>query len=283
QTALAKELGYLGTAEGKALLDKCILRIARFIDGELRASSRTITMPTGLDFTLRRLKSNNIAFAALNALQQSPAIRPVEDYEDDDERMRDTREQMGEALRRECLRRRKVLLSPKKTNKRYRSSKWSRPDTIHAGVWLENCIVQSLPDTFVHDDDGMLCVLESAIERAAAIAQQMMLRDSVVVACKEPPAKWTGFREGCYWTPNSPVSKPFVRTHDPVVERTICKAIEDGSIQPHMDAASAQQLVPWEIDEQMLDITKRFGPYRVAKKPGSFKWRRDRYGKWVKR
>src|SRR5262249_18567120 len=135
-----------------------------FIDGELRKSksTRIITMPDGLDTTLRRLKSKDVAFSALNALQQSPAIRPVEDYEDDEERMRDTREQMGEALRRECLRPRKVFASQRKTKRRYRSSSWSRPDTIHAGIWLENCIVLALPDIFVHDEDGMLCILESA-------------------------------------------------------------------------------------------------------------------------
>src|SRR5262249_50096491 len=104
-----------------------------------------------------------------------------------------------------------------------------------------------------------------------------------LVACKKLPARWIDFREGVYWTRNSLLSAPFVRTHDQVVERAICKAIADGTIRPHMDAASAQQSVPWQIDEQMLDITKRLGPYRLAKEPGSFKCRRDRYGKWVKR
>src|SRR5262249_859238 len=78
---------------------------------------------------------------------------------------------------------------------------------------------------------------------------------------KKPPAKWTGFRTGAYWTANSRLSAPFVRTFDDEVQHAIRVAWAKGTLQPHINAVNVQQAVPWKIDERMLDVVKHFGPY----------------------
>src|SRR5262249_42043203 len=166
---------------------------------------------------------------------------------------------------------RKVKVRPnsKRRRPRYRSSVWSRDDIMHAGAWLEDCLVQAIHDVFAYrDDNEELCIREAAIDSAAALAEQAMLRDPIFVASKHPPAPWTGFREGGYWIAESSISAPFVKTRDKFVEQSIEAAISDGSLKPHLVAASAQQAVPWRIDDRMLDIVK---PYDEKEDAAVFK------------
>jgi DNA-directed RNA polymerase len=184
-------------------------------------------------------------------------------------------EQIGNAILGECRLRRRKVFTPKAVNSKagggrsaFRSSVWTRDQIIRAGGWLQDCIVQALPEVFVHDETGLPRPLNTAIDRAVAIAREAMLRSPVMVACKSPPSNWTGFKDGGYWTEDSRLSVPFVRGYDKGTERAVRNAMADGSVQPHVDAVNSQQSVPWIIDDFMLDVVKRYGPYYLARKPG---------------
>ena len=263
QIRLADTFGYPATAECKALLNECRPPLAAFITAEFRQPIHT-KLPPGLRVPLRRLDPNVIAISALARVLVSLVTRPIDDC-DDPTWKKQTWEKIGEDILGECRRRRKVFPPRKKTKQpsaRYQSSDWPRQDIIRAGQWLEDCIVWALPHVFFHDEDGTIHIWEAAVDRARAVAHQLMLRNPVLVPSKKRLSRWTEFRTGCYWTPQSRISAPFVRTHgDDVVERAI-RAAWNGSLRPHVAAVNAQQAVPWIIDEQMLEVVKRFGPYR---------------------
>ena len=265
QNRLAEELGYTATAECKAVINECLLPLAEFIDAELHGPPRKTKLPVGLDIALRRLSLLHPNGAYVIAISSLAALLDSIWRRDDEEAApaRATREQIGQAIFVECLRLRKVLT---KGGRRFRSRDWSRPEIVHAGIWLEDCIARALPDVFTHVE-GTICIREEAIDRAIPLVRHLMLRNPVLVPGRNPPAPWTGFRDGGYWTQKSPVSAPFVRTHDHVVEGEIRGAIADRTLQPHLDAVNAQQAVPWKINERVLAIVNDFGPYEDDDRP----------------
>jgi DNA-directed RNA polymerase, mitochondrial len=276
QENLYDALGYPATAEGKAFYDECIPAIVAFIQAEFDGAGNT-DAPRGLKVTLRRLDLHLVAVSALTALIHSPAI-----CSDDDCQRPDivTMEQIGSALLGECRRRRRTVFTPRKESSKakrgrsaFRSSVWTRDQIIAAGGWLQDCVVQALPEIFVHDERGLPRPLNTAIDRAVAIAREAMLRSPIMENCKSPPTNWTGLKDGGYWTQASRLSVPFVRGHDKRAERAVGSAMAGGTIQPHVDAVNSQQSVAWTIDEVMLDVVKRYGPYYLARKPGMLsKW-----------
>jgi Autographiviridae RNA polymerase len=272
QENLYEALGYPATAEGKAFYDECIPSCVDFIQAELDGAGRT-KIPRGLDVTLRRLDPQVIAVSALTALILSPAICPNEDCKRPDI---ETVVKIGGALLGECRRRRREVFTPKKLKSKagrgrsaFRSSVWGRDEIVRAGGWLQDCITQALPEVFVHDENGLPQILNTAIDRAVAIAREALLRSPVIVACKSPPAPWTGFRQGGYWSEDSQLSVPFVRGHDRKTENTIRFAMTGGQMRPHIEAVNSQQSVPWMVDEFMLDVVKQYGPYYRPITPGA--------------
>jgi hypothetical protein len=272
QNFLERTLGYHATAEGSAFYKECIPRLARLIRQELDEPDKT-HVPRGLSLVLKRLKDPDlIAVSALTALMQSPGICQVEDCEYP---RHETFERIGDAIHGECRARRKKVFTSARKKTAFASSVWSHEEICRAGGWLVDCVVQALPEVFRYDEDDMPEILPTAIDRAATIATKAMFRDPVLLACKRQPAPWRGFRTGGYWTEQTSLSAPFVRGCDHKTERDIRVAMADRSLRPHLDAVNSQQAVPWSIDERMLEVVKRFGPYHLARKPGQPKsrWR----------
>lgn len=182
QQRIEEKRGYIETAEGKALLNECRAPLVAFINAELRNHKRTRTrLPLGLDVPLRRLDADVIALSALAALMFSPAILPVVEDREDWERQIETKEQIGRALLGEWRGRRKARKEVRRRGNlgRYHSNEWNRDDIVAAGAWLEDCIILVLPEVFYRDEHGTPCIQQTAIERASAIARQLMLRNPV--------------------------------------------------------------------------------------------------------
>ena len=265
QEYLKRALGYHATAAGSAFYKECIPRLADFIREELEKSGKT--HPSGLRPVLKRLKNPElIALSALTALLQSIPLR----YDEDCEHPRHVIfEQLGTAIHGECRKRRRTVFTSSRTKSPFASSVWNHEEICLAGGWLQDCVVKALPEVFAYDEEDMPYILPVAVDNAAVIATKAMFLHPVLVACQREPEPWTGFREGGYWTHKPSISAPFVRGCDEKTERAIRAAMTEGSLRPHVDAVNSQQAVPWTIDERMLDVVRKFGPYHLADQPGA--------------
>ena len=60
------------------------------------------------------------------------------------------------------------------------------------------CVVKALPESFTIDEFGMLRILPAARTRVADRAYDVMRQNPKMFPSKNPPAPWTGFREGAF-------------------------------------------------------------------------------------
>ena len=229
-----KVLGKGVAAEGDALIDLWP-PLAALIDAEIEKRPA----PRGLFITLGRLNdSRAIAVNVLYAALTTPAILPIKKS---DHANTETKMAMGRAILSLCKVRRKKVFGPKGMGA-------EMPSEGAAQILRDRRIrVAPYPSCCVGAHG------ESSIRGDAPKPR--------VGPIQEPPAPWTGFREGAFWDEESELSSPAVRTHNKKAERAIRKAWEDGTLQRHIEAMSSQQSVVWMIDEKMLEVVNHFGPY----------------------
>src|SRR5262249_4990013 len=139
----------------------------------------------------------------------------------------------------------------------YHSSKWSEIAIFRAGTWAQKCLINALPKVFACDEFGLLYVLPSGRKRIAKAVYESMGRNPKMLPSTGKPEPWTGFREGAFWSEQSELSAPAVRTRHKKVERIIRKAWD--ALQPHVNAMNSQQSVAWMIDDKMAEVVSHFG------------------------
>ena len=125
----------------------------------------------------------------------------------------------------------------------YKAETWSRSLRVKAGQACIRYLLDALPGVFVYVTEDVkvpvLTLTPEALEVAESAIEHALRRQVSFYPCTEPPRPWTGFYDGGYWTWKSRFKAPVVRAYYPETRAAIKAALEDGSMQPTLDALNA--------------------------------------------
>lgn len=143
---------------------------------------------------------------------------------------------------------------------------WSNELAYQAGNWLKDCCVRGLPDVFATSDGGAVDIREEARDRALALREQVMWANPAIMPCRKEPQPWTDFRSDLYGGGRARFSVAFVRTFYKETEQEIRAAFRHDTMHQHVDAVNTLGIVPFKINEPVLEAVKRYLPGIKEKK-----------------
>ncbi len=139
------------------------------------------------------------------------------------------------------------------------SAQWTPTQRIAVGHFAIDILLRALPDLFeapIEGDKRVFRVTEDANKAAEAALQEHIRRYPVFLPSEEPPVPWTDFKGGGPVDPAARKLATLVRTRHKETVAAVRRAIQDGTMQPALDAVNTVQAVPWRINTAVLNVMR---------------------------
>lgn len=274
----ARDMGHGDTPEGLALSRAFIEPLTVFIQTKIENLSVSLKESSESDLfnVIGKLPASVIALCALNGALHAVAHGATE---------LEAAKGIGDNLQGECwraglleqdpalaakidrvVRRKHGNLKYRKQAARsiaaragYKTARWAPRQVLNAGSIFIRYLCAALPDLFLLDGEGRekyLTITDTGLAQAERATEYALRAHPVMLPCTDPLRPWVDWHDGGYWDARSRFKMSVIRSHHKESVGAIRAAINDGSMQPHLDALNVLQGVAWTINERVLGVLK---------------------------